>query len=67
MIFPYFKFLFFFSKIIFYNLWFGVIIGSCNPDLGMDVTDLFKYLTGYHRQVSEWVSDSELLNIYLII
>lgn len=24
---------------------------SCNPDLGMDVADLFKYLTGYHRQV----------------
>jgi len=29
---------------------FGLL--SCNPDLGMDVADLFKYLTGYHRQVA---------------
>ena len=25
---------------------------SCNRDLGLDVADLFKYLTGYHRQLS---------------
>lgn len=29
---------------------FGLL--SCDPDLGMDVADLFKYLTGYHRQVA---------------
>ncbi|KAG0588092.1 hypothetical protein KC19_2G215500 [Ceratodon purpureus] len=29
---------------------FGLL--SCDPDLGMDITDLFKYLTGYHRQVA---------------
>nr|XP_024395668.1 uncharacterized protein LOC112291913 isoform X5 [Physcomitrium patens] len=29
---------------------FGLL--SCDPDLGMDVINLFKYLTGYHRQVA---------------
>eukprot|EP00271_Cylindrocystis_brebissonii_P022321 TRINITY_DN854_c0_g1_i2.p1 TRINITY_DN854_c0_g1~~TRINITY_DN854_c0_g1_i2.p1 ORF type:complete len:1017 (+),score=208.66 TRINITY_DN854_c0_g1_i2:402-3452(+) len=29
---------------------FGLL--SCNPELGEDVADLFKYLTGFHRQVS---------------
>lgn len=25
---------------------------SCDPELGEDVRDLFKYLTGYHRQTA---------------
>ena len=25
---------------------------TCDPALGSDVSDLFKYLTGYHRQQS---------------
>ena len=25
---------------------------SCRPEVGADVADLFKYLTGYHRQLA---------------
>ena len=34
------------------SLYTDVGLLSCDPDLGADVSDLFKYLTGYHRQTA---------------
>jgi polyphosphate kinase len=34
------------------SLYTDVGLLSCDPELGADVSDLFKYLTGYHRQTA---------------
>jgi polyphosphate kinase len=35
---------------VWWRWWQDYGLLTCDPNLGADVMDLFKYLTGYHRQ-----------------